>query len=168
LRLFFALWPEEDVTRRLAGAASLLKVEGRGRLVSSRNYHMTLAFVGEIAELKLAVLQQIGRSLRASQFTVVCDALEFWAQPRVVVAAVQEVPPALLELSAGLHDAIGLPRAPWRAHVTLARKVTQASVLPAMSPIAWRATDFSLVRSDTGGAESAYTVVDTWQLLDKS
>jgi hypothetical protein len=27
---------------------------------------------------------------------------------------------------------------------------------------------FSLVRSDTGGAESAYTVLDTWPLLDET
>jgi RNA 2',3'-cyclic 3'-phosphodiesterase len=106
--------------------------------------------------------------MRASRFTVVCDALEFWAGAHAVVAAVQETPPALLDLSAGLHEAIGLPRAPLRAHVTLARKVVQASVLPAMSPIVWRAAHFNLIRSDTGGAESAYTVVDTWQLLDKT
>ena len=168
MRLFFALWPDEDVTLRLAAAASLLKVEGSGRLVSPRNYHMTLAFVGEVAEPSLAVLQRIGRSMRATRFSVLCDAMEFWARPRAVVAAVQEAPPALLELSARLHDAIDLPRTPWRAHVTLARKVAQAPVLPTMSPIGWHATHFSLVRSDTGGAESAYTVVDTWQLLDKS
>jgi 2'-5' RNA ligase len=168
LRLFFALWPDEDVTLQLAGAASLLKVEGRGRLVSPRNYHLTLAFVGEVADLKLAVLQQIGRSMRASRFTLVCDALEFWARPRAVVAAVQEAPAALLDLSAALNDAIDVPCVPLHAHVTLARKVAQASVLPAMSPILWRAAHFSLIRSDTGGAESAYTVVDTWQLLDKS
>jgi 2'-5' RNA ligase len=168
LRLFFALWPDEDIAQRLAAAASLFKIEGRGRLVSPRNYHMTLAFVGEVADARLAVLQQIGQSMRSGRFTVVCNSLEFWAAPCAIVAAAQETPPVLLDLSARLHDAIDLPRAALRAHVTLARKAAQASVLPVMSPIAWRATQFSLIRSDTGGAESAYTVVDTWQLLDKS
>ena len=51
--------------------------------------------------------------------------------------------------------------------VTLARKVTQAPVLQAMSPVSWRAMNFSLIRSDTGGVESAYTVLDTWSLLDE-
>jgi 2'-5' RNA ligase len=78
---------------------------------------------------------------------------------------VRKAPEALLELSARLHEAIGLPQLPLRAHVTLARKVTQAPVLPAMSPISWRATQFSLIRSQTGGAASAYTVLDTWSLL---
>ena len=53
------------------------------------------------------------------------------------------------------------------AHVTLARKVVQASVLQAMSPLLWCAHSFSLVRSEMSGAHSVYTVVDTWQLLDE-
>jgi len=38
----------------------------------------------------------------------------------------------------------------------------------AMSPVVWRATNFSLIRSDTDRVESAYTVVDTWSLLDET
>jgi 2'-5' RNA ligase len=165
VRLFFALWPDEDVIRQLAVAASRLELEGPGRLVPARNFHLTLAFVGEVPDQKLAVLQQIGGSIRASTFTVVCDHLEHWPQPRAVVAAVRKAPAALLDLSARLHEAIELPQMPLRAHVTLARKVAQAPVLPALSPICWRASHFSLIRSQTGGAASAYTVADTWPLL---
>jgi 2'-5' RNA ligase len=57
---------------------------------------------------------------------------------------------------------------PLRAHVTLARKVTQAPVLQAMSPLYWNTRSFSLICSETGGTCSAYTVVDTWPLLDES
>jgi hypothetical protein len=52
--------------------------------------------------------------------------------------------------------------------VTLARKVMQAPVPQAMSAFVWRATSFSLVLSETGGIASAYTVVDTWPLLDET
>ena len=70
------------------------------------------------------------------------------------------------------HESFGVyapryDRPPLRVHVTLARKVVQAPVLQAMSPLHWNARSFSLVRSDTGGARSVYTVVDTWQLLDE-
>jgi 2'-5' RNA ligase len=167
MRLFFALWPEGEIARQLARAASRLNLESHSRLVAPRNYHLTLAFVGEVADPKLAVLQQIGRSLLATRFTFACDALEFWRRSQVIVAAAQESAPGLIDLSARLNSAIGLSRETPRAHVTLARKVTQASVRQAMSPIAWRATSFSLIRSDTGGAESAYTVLDTWPLLDE-
>ena len=167
MRLFFALWPDVDVTRQLVQAARELNLERRSRLVAPKNYHVTLAFVGEVADPRLAVLQQIGRSLRATRFTFACDTVEYWRRSQVVVAAAQESPPALIDLSTRLSAAIGLPWERTRAHVTLARKVAQAPVLQAMSSIVWRATNFSLIRSDTGGAESAYTVLDTWPLLDE-
>jgi 2'-5' RNA ligase len=166
LRLFFALWPVPDVTRQLAQLARRMNLESRGRRVDPRNYHVTLAFVGEVPATKLAVLQQIGRSVRAPQFTFECDSIEFWREAQVVVAAARATP-GLLDLWTKLNEAIGLPRERLRAHVTLARKITQAPVPQAMSPVVWRATNFSLIRSDTGGAESAYTVLDTWSLLDK-
>jgi 2'-5' RNA ligase len=168
MRLFFALWPDQEVTRQLAELACRLNLGSRGRRVDPKNYHVTLAFVGEVPATKLAVLQQIGRSLRVPKFTFLSDSIEFWRDSNVLVAAVRAAPPELLDLWFKLNDAIGLPRESLHAHVTLARKVTQAPVPQAMSPIVWRPTDFSLVRSDTGGAESAYTVVDTWSLLDKT
>jgi len=167
MRLFFALWPDDEVTRQLAHLASLLNLESHSRRISPENYHVTLAFIGEVASLKLAVLQQAGRSMRASRFTFTCDSLEYWRKSQMVVAAARVAPPALVDLWTRLNDATGLPREALRAHVTLARKVAQAPVLQAMSPIVWRAINFSLNRSDTGGTESAYTVLDTWPLLDE-
>jgi 2'-5' RNA ligase len=169
VRLFFALWPDEDVRCRLASVADELKLAGAGaRLVNQSNYHLTVAFIGEVPDFKLAVMQQIGRSTSVPGFTIPFTSIEFWTKSRVVVAAAQEIPPGLLQLWQSLHDAIGLSRSPFLAHVTLARKFLQAPVLPAMSQISWRAASFSLVRSDTGGRESAYTVVDTWPLLYES
>jgi 2'-5' RNA ligase len=69
-------------------------------------------------------------------------------------------------LRAALQDRPAEP--PLRAHVTLARKVAQASVPQAMSAIQWHATAFSLVSSDTRGRHAVYTVVDTWPLLDET
>jgi RNA 2',3'-cyclic 3'-phosphodiesterase len=167
LRLFFALWPDVDAATRLAHAAASLNLKSPGRLVDAKNYHVTLAFIGEVAESRLAVLQQVGGSLQATRCTIALDSLEFWPPSRVVVATAQETPPGLLSLWTQLHEATGLSRAPLRAHVTLARKVAQPPVMQAISPVLWRATRFSLVRSQTGGVESAYTVVDTWPLLDE-
>jgi RNA 2',3'-cyclic 3'-phosphodiesterase len=167
LRLFFALWPDADVTRQFTQVARQLKLAGRSRWVDPKNYHVTLAFIGEVPAMKFAVLQQFGRSLRAPRFSFTCDSIEFWRESKVVVAAARAAPPELLDLATQLQDAIGLPPKQLRAHVTLARKVTQAPVLQAMLPVEWRATAFSLIRSDTGGVESAYTVLDTWSLLDE-
>ncbi len=94
--------------------------------------------------------------------------MEFWSQSQAVVAAARIVPPGLYRLSRQLQDALALPEMPFRAHVTLARKVAQAPVRQAMSPIVWLPTRVALMRSDTGGKESSYTVLDTWSLLDET
>jgi 2'-5' RNA ligase len=168
VRLFFALWPDVDIARQLANAAAQLTLVNSSRLISPKNYHVTLAFIGEVAPSRLAVLQRIGHAQQAFSCTVVFDTLEFWRKPQVVVAAATDQPSALLKLSAQLHEALALVPPRLRAHVSLARKVTQAPVLQAMSPLRWHATSFSLVCSETGGAESAYTVVGTWPLLDET
>jgi len=168
LRLFFALWPDVDAATRLARVAASLELTSPGRLVDAKNYHVTLAFIGEVAESRLAVLRQVGASLHAPRCTVALDSLEFWPESRVVVTVAPEIPPGLLGLWTQLHEATGLPEVRLRAHVTLARKMVQAPVLQVMSTVFWQATRFSLVRSEMGGAESAYTVLDTWPLLDET
>ena len=175
MRLFFALWPDPRVRATIAHAAAALPADLRAHRVPPQNYHLTLAFVGEVAATQLALLQQIGRSQRFAGCTLKFDALEYWREPRVLVATAGQIPPELLELWTQLCRALTQnqslrlePVSPRRAHVTLARKVAQAPVLQAMSPFEWTSRDFSLVRSDTSGAHSVYTVVDTWPLLDET
>ena len=165
MRLFFALWPDTDTAARLADVGEGLDVQVPGRRVHPKNHHVTLAFLGEVPDSQVAMFEWAGGSVQATRFTLAFDSLEYWAQSRVIVAATRESPPQLLRLAAQLHAASGLPPQGLRAHVTLARKMAQAPVLQAISPIRWDAVSFSLVRSDTGGAESAYTVVHTWPLL---
>ncbi len=173
MRLFFALWPDDDARAHIAKAALALRVAVDARPVPQENYHTTLAFVGEVSIPQLAVLQQIGRAQRAAACTIRFDAYDYWRDPQVVVAVARESPASLTLLWAQLRRDLALqphlnleyPHAPLRTHITLARKVAQAPVLPAMSPFDWTARSFSLVRSDTSGARSVYTVVDTWQLL---
>jgi 2'-5' RNA ligase len=177
MRLFFALWPDAGTRDRIAKAAATLDLAPGARRVPLENYHLTLAFVGEAAESQLEPLLEIGRSQRGSACTLRFDAYEYWPEPQVAVAVAPETPAATGELWHQLHEALAGrnatvksegPKAPLRAHVTLARKVTQAPVLQAMSPFCWSARSFSLVRSDTSGPQSVYTVVDTWPLLDET
>ena len=173
--MFFALWPDELTRAQFAQAAAELPPDCRAHGVPRQNYHLTLAFVGDVAVSQRETLQHLGASLRAPRSTIDFDAYEYWREPRLIVAAARQSPAALLELWSRLHRALEhsqmAPRfksSPLRAHVTLARKVAQAPVLQAMSPIRWSARALSLVSSDTSGAHSVYTVVDTWPLLDET
>ena len=58
-----------------------------------------------------------------------------------------------------------LDAAALRPHVTLARKVSPAPVLPPLRAFDWSVSEFSLMLSNTRGAHSAYTVIATWPLL---
>jgi RNA 2',3'-cyclic 3'-phosphodiesterase len=172
VRLFFALWPDADTRRQFAGLAAQLTLPSSSPLVPSENYHLTVAFIGEVERSRLENLLMVGAAQRASCFTVTLDVVEFWARPKILVTAAQKIPLGLQSLWAQLRDDMATHQfadsgahPPLRAHVTLARKVSQAPVLPAMSPLEWSASSFSLICSETGGTHSVYTVVGTWPLL---
>ena len=141
------------------------------RRVPAANYHMTLAFAGEVSHAQAAALRTVGAAARLPAFEVCFEACEYWQRPAVVVAAASSCPPSLLTLHRRLlaeFDRLGLPGdpVPFRAHVTVARKVTQAPVLPAMSQLCWSVRAVHLVHSARSTQASVYTVVDTWPLLD--
>ncbi len=174
LRLFYAALPDAAVADHIAAAADALPLPTPAAgLVRRQNWHMTLAFVGELPASQLPVLVELGRAQRIERFSVRFDTYEYWPKPEVVVAAARAVPPALQLLWQQLHR--GLAVHLWaldpkrlRPHITLARKVAEPPVLPAMAPFEWPVGAFSLMRSDTSASRSAYTVVDTWSLLDNA
>jgi 2'-5' RNA ligase len=173
VRLFFALLPDSATRERLSSVVAQLKEIGRARLVAPENFHMTLAFVGEVPERDLPIYREAGARLGLRRRAIELHACEYWANSRAVVLTARENPPDLAAQTDSLRAvvaAVGQKREEntWRAHVTLARKVAQAPVLPAMSSILWFSQSFGLMRSDTGGSASVYTVVDSWPLLDKT
>ena len=177
MRLFFALWPDANTRERLADAAHAVRLGPATRLVAQENYHLTLVFIGEVADSQRALLQAIGRSHGVRRCRIEFDAYEYWREPKVLVAAARNSPAALVDQGKRLRSDLAANRlgelalqapAPLRPHVTLARKVAQAPVLQAMTPFSWTPLHLSLVRSDTGGLQSVYTVVDTWPLLDEA
>jgi RNA 2',3'-cyclic 3'-phosphodiesterase len=173
VRLFYAAIPDAGTGQCLAAVAASMHLLPGSRLVPRINYHMTVAFVGEVPASQVRVLLQAGGAQRMPAFALRFDACEYWPKAEVVVAAARTMPTALERLRQQLQRELAghqwkFDVKAFRAHVTLARKVSQAPVLQAMSPFDWLVRDFCLVRSDTSGIQSAYTVVDTWPLLDDS
>ena len=170
-RLFFAAVPDAATRARIAAAAAVVPPIAGARAVPREYYHATLAFVGETPSALVSVLHEIGGAQRSDRFTLRFDAFEYWPKPEVVVVSARMIPPALEQLWHRLHSELALHR--WalepkrlRPHVTLMRKVEQPPMLPAPESFEWTVSEFSLMRSEVGNAHSAYTVVDTWPLLD--
>ena len=131
MRLFFAAFPERETQSLIACTAATLMLGDGARPVPCENYHITLAFVGEVSSEQAASLRAIG-PLAVPAFTVRFDTCEHWQGSEVVVLAASGCPPALHDLQCKLrgeldqHDLAADPR-PFHPHVTIARKVAQAA-----------------------------------------
>ena len=176
--MFFAVLPPVEVRDAIARAALRLPLEMGSVPVPPENYHVTLAFVGEVSTVELTRVREIGASQRGRGFAVRLEGYEHWREAAVLVAVMREIPASLAHLWERLQTGLAsqqLVHSPrqLRPHVTIARKVSQAPVLQAMSAIAWKAQTFSLMQSSASGArptrgdQPIYTVLDTWPLLDE-
>lgn len=90
--------------------------------------HVTLCFLGAVAEPELAALCERAGDINAAAFELSFQRLELWHQARILAATVEHVPGAAAELARALAAAAGelglvLERRPWRPHITLARGV---------------------------------------------
>jgi 2'-5' RNA ligase len=172
VRLFFALLPDADTTNRLTRTRENLQLSCGAQLLAPQNYHVTLAFTGEVCEADVAGYRELGAALTVPSCPITLDACEYWRPSQAVVFAARDNPPELATLVNELRASIARARAwsadeRWRAHATVARKVVQAPVLKAMSSISWMSRSFALMRSESGQGHAVYTAIDSWSLLDK-
>lgn len=169
-RLFFALWPPEELraafaraTRKAAGACG-------GRPVPVATLHITLAFLGSVPERRIAELGSLARQVAAElpRIELTFDRLEHWAKPQLLCATASVESPHATALSGALRAAseqrgFRPDLKPFRAHVTVARKVLHPTRHD-MPPVTWTAAGFALVSSRTDPAGPAYSVIESYAL----
>lgn len=163
LRLFFALWPPAESAARLGGyareAADLLG----GRATRAETVHLTLAFLGQVAESRVPALIDIAGGVCAPAFTLTFDKVDYWARQRLLWAGCAESP-ALRQLAGRLQSELGAAgfavdgaSRPFIPHVTLLRSLPHPPATPArpvLPPETWPVGEFVLVHSvpDAQGA----------------
>jgi RNA 2',3'-cyclic 3'-phosphodiesterase len=185
-RLFFALWPDQAWSARMIGAAAaqIAAADGAaaGRALAGADLHVTLCFLGAVAEPELAGLLQRAAGIEVAAFELEFVRLEWWRQSRVLAATVAHVPPEGEGLAAALAAAareVGLtpdPRA-WRPHMTLLRGAAAGAAAPAAAnaplplPLRMPATRFYLAQSQGLGAQVCsnaaaprYATLASWPL----
>jgi RNA 2',3'-cyclic 3'-phosphodiesterase len=182
-RVFFALWPDDPLRSAFADATREVARSVGGRLVSAHNLHVTLLFVGSVAEDRLPELEalaaQVAGTNVASPSELLFDRIEHWQRPRVLVATARPsagvavagaLAVKLLEVSrsAGFPPDLktlgSVPHIAFRPHVTLARKVAGPVPSVDIAPLRWSFTGFALVRSEQGPDGSQYSVRATFPL----
>ena len=130
MRLFVALEIPFAVRENLAALLeSLRAVSSQTRWVRPENLHVTLKFMGEVPETKLAATRSVLAGVRSDQpVTVDFRGLGFFPnekRPRVFWAGI-EASPNLKTLAADIESVVeklGIPREqrPFSPHLTLAR-----------------------------------------------
>jgi 2'-5' RNA ligase len=167
-RFFFALWPDDEVRAQLAHWSRDLHALCGGRLTRPENLHVTLAFLGSVAEARVAEVERTAGEVAARRFPLILDQPGYWKKNRIAWAGASSVPRELDAMVAELREA--LSRAEVRfdtkdfvSHVTLLRDAREPHALPSLAPIEWRIGGFALVQSVTLPHGSRYEIRKSWK-----
>jgi len=171
-RLFFALWPTDELRTALVDVCRPVLHAGAGRAVPAEHYHVTLAFLGDQPAEQVERLDAMA-SVAPPEFELVLDRFGHWRGPRVVWLGPSECPAGLAMLVTQIRaelDALDVSydSRDFRPHLTLARKVTTLPELKTPSPVHWPVRTFVLVESVTMPDGPIYRVVRRFALSSLS
>jgi len=161
LRLFLALWPDDDVRGQLAAQRCRWTWPAGSVLYQLGDWHVTLHFIGAVGADRVDAISS-GLDVPFEPFDLLLDQPQVW--PRGVAVLCAGTAPHQLRQ---LHDrlgaalqALGLPvdARPYRAHVTLARRAAGAVAPLGVAPLRWRVRGYALVVS-TGEKGQRYRVL---------
>jgi 2'-5' RNA ligase len=170
--------PVPELQRRRLGAhlEDCARLAPGYRWVPAENLHLTLRFLGGLAQATLDRLQEDLRSIAGTRFRLGLDGRGTFgprASPRVVWLAVEQGAQECRRLAEEMEAAcraLGLePEArPFRAHLTLARARPEASSLPALPDPPelepWTVDEFVLYESRLGGRVPTYMALRRYPL----
>lgn len=166
-RLFFALWPE-DALRQALFHWQTHHLGADVRWQHRADLHMTLHFLGGVAEDRVGALRQLGDGIHGGGFDLILDQVGYWPRPQVLWAGPSVTPDALTRLHGALGSALarlGLEpeQRVYKPHVTLARKVRGGSDPLPLPPLTWHVREFALIESRPGDAPH-YHPLARWRL----
>jgi len=176
MRLFFAIDFENSVKDAIAQAINAIPIEDPPwRWVATSNLHMTLKFLGETPEARVAQLSTCAQQVAGmfSPFSICLTDLGGFpnlSRPRVLFYRIDEGADALVALATRLDEALakemGTPRErrPFRAHATIARIKSPPSkpllealqCTPSLDGVAQPVTKLVLVKSQLGAQGAKY------------
>lgn len=166
-RLFFAIWPDESLRRRLLQWQHQLLVAGQP--IPGERLHLTLSFLGDVDECLHKVIVQGAAQLRVPQFKLRLDRTGYFARPQIAWLGPSETPTALVSLHQQLRKlvadrGIATPGKEFKPHVSLARKAARPPLPVESDGLDWPVDEFALVRSHLGAAGPQYNTIARFPL----
>jgi len=178
MRLFFGVPLAQDATTALESVLATVPKQRGWNPVASRNWHITLSFLGDTEGQWLNPLMELGEQAAAEHAAtaVTLDSLQWWPsenRPRLLAAVASistPLQPLRKQLNAGLRDlGVAFDGKPLRAHVTLLRlergvhvddlRLPACNVDVAVESLALYVSE--TVRNEAGRNEKAYRPL--WQ-----
>lgn len=176
MRAFIALDIPQALREDVAALARQLKTSVRGRFVPRENYHVTIAFLGDVIERELAdaMLALDEAASRFAPVELAPDGLgKFGRANDATLWLGFTQNPKLMELAAfvreGLDDAgVNYDSKPFVPHLTIARRAAlDSGTLPALPfPAPAHADGLTLFKSTLTGDGAIYEPVYTVRLGD--
>lgn len=168
-RLFFALWPTARASKVLHEAGRELQKACGGKLTRRETVHLTLVFLGEVAEEKIPRIAAVAAGVQAPSFRVAFNRYGWWKHNRIVWAMPEETPAPMAELVKGLEEGLkqegfAFDQRPYVPHITLLRKARQRPDEAGLPAAEWAVGEFVLVKSVLDREGSNYEVVGRWPL----
>ncbi len=166
-RLFIALMPSSAVREQLAAWRDAWTWPRCATPVKSERLHLTLHFLGDVAQDRVATLADALR-VPCAPFTLRFDRAALWPHG-IAVLEPDEVPASLIALHASLADALrsvglAVDERPFRPHVTQARRASKATPPGSGHEVSWPVTGYALMASILG-ADGAYTVLREYPIV---
>jgi 2'-5' RNA ligase len=165
-RVFFALWPSDTLRHDIEHATRHAARHSGGRIVHARNFHITLAFLGEMPESRILELAQCARDIAVGPFDLVLQTIAWWERQELLclepIAGIEALQEWVGRLQAALRaQGFAIERRPFRAHLTLAREVRREHVVKPIKELRWQVKQMELVESRLQDRGSEYTVLRT-------
>ena len=159
-RLFFALWPDDRQRDQLRELINAVAKTVEGHAVDRRNWHITLAWIGDYPEERIPQLLKRVSEIDFEPFRLSFDRLEFWARPRIASLTAATVPEELHRVVTALENVLqdeGVVKETrtYRPHITVSRNARTFTTerLAQRTSIEW--SSFELVES-VPGREGAF------------
>ena len=167
MRLFFALWSPRAAAAALHAWALEARRTTGGRVARAESIHLTLAFLGEIEERRVAELRNISASGEPHSLPI--ELACHWARTRIVWVGPNETPEPLQALAGKLavqleERKFPVETRPFAAHVTLIRKASGPGELPALPKVDWPVREYQLLRSQLSAGGPRYDVLERYPL----
>ncbi|MGS2721444.1 RNA 2',3'-cyclic phosphodiesterase [Paraglaciecola aestuariivivens] len=142
--------------------------------VAASNFHITLAFLGQVTNKHLDSLEQGIENMAAVQsFAVQLTHLGYWAKPKALWLGCQQVDTAHSRLAKQLQAiskkaGLVMPQQDYVAHLTLARKCQSNPPAALIEPdFSWQVAHFHLFESVSTPTGVSYQIRKTWPLAPK-